>query len=132
MVINKKQGVRVLSEFAQLSIPFNFSWDILMEIVEKLEALDLSEQMYKWEDDRGMNYNFQCIEVEIAYNKCWCSIELELDPSIRLNKEWCNKQQELDYKESKKDAVSKALLQYCGLDTLAMVKVWERLNGLIS
>lgn len=34
--------------------------------------------------------------------------------------------------ESKKDAVSMSLLQYCGLDTLAMVKVWERLMKLIS
>jgi hypothetical protein len=34
--------------------------------------------------------------------------------------------------ESKKDAVSKALLQYCGLDTLAMVKVWEKLRALIA
>ena len=33
--------------------------------------------------------------------------------------------------ESKKGAVSEALLQYCGLDTLAMVKVWERLVELI-
>jgi hypothetical protein len=34
--------------------------------------------------------------------------------------------------ESKKDEVSKALLQYCGLDSLAMVKVWEKLKELID
>jgi predicted Zn-dependent protease len=34
--------------------------------------------------------------------------------------------------ESKKDAVSKALLQYCGLDTMAMVKVWEKLKKLVE
>ena len=33
--------------------------------------------------------------------------------------------------ESKKDGIAKALLQYCGLDTLAMVKVWERLRIII-
>ncbi len=32
--------------------------------------------------------------------------------------------------ESKKEAVAKALLEYCGLDTLAMVKVWEKLREL--
>jgi len=34
--------------------------------------------------------------------------------------------------KTKKDGVSKALLQYCGLDTMAMVKVWERLIELIA
>jgi hypothetical protein len=33
--------------------------------------------------------------------------------------------------ESKKEEVSKALLQYCGLDSLAMVKIWEKLKELI-
>lgn len=34
--------------------------------------------------------------------------------------------------ESKKDAVSKDLLQYCGLDTMAMVKIWEKLKELVE
>jgi len=113
MIKNYNKGVKLLSEFAQLSIPFNFSWDILMEIVEKLEALDLSEQMYKWEDSRGMNYNFQCIEVMIERNTCWITINLELDPPIWLNDKWVEKQHSLDcdYKESKKDAVFNSLVE---------------------
>ena len=32
--------------------------------------------------------------------------------------------------KTKKDGVAKALLEYCGLDTMAMVKVWEKLKEL--
>jgi len=34
--------------------------------------------------------------------------------------------------KTKKDGVAKALLEYCGLDTMAMVKVWEKLKNLIQ
>lgn len=34
--------------------------------------------------------------------------------------------------ESKKEEISKALLQYCELDSLAMVKIWEKLRELIK
>lgn len=107
MAENKKQGVKVLSEFMGFSKPFMSSWDALIQVVERLESLDLSEQMYKWEDSRGMNYNFQCIEVMIERNTCWITINLELDPPIWLNSEWTKKQNslELDYRDSKKDAV---------------------------
>ena len=33
--------------------------------------------------------------------------------------------------KTKKDGVAKALLEYCGLDTMAMVKVWEKLKELV-
>ena len=41
MIKNKKQGVKVLSEFMGFSKPFNSSWDALMQVVGKLESLDL-------------------------------------------------------------------------------------------
>lgn len=58
MIENKKQGVKALAEFAKLQVPFNFSWDVIMQVVDKLESLDLKDKLYSWEDSRGMNYNF--------------------------------------------------------------------------
>ncbi|MGL6107205.1 DUF2779 domain-containing protein, partial [Romboutsia sp.] len=34
--------------------------------------------------------------------------------------------------ETEKEAIRKDLLKYCELDTLAMVKIWEKLNYLIN
>lgn len=111
LMINKKQGVKVLAEFAKLQIPFSFSWDVLMQIVEQVEATDLSEYCYKWEDSRGQQYNFQCIEVMIERNTCWITVNLELDPPIWLNDEWTNKQHSTNYNETKKDAVFWSLVE---------------------
>lgn len=36
MILNKKQGVKVLSKFMGVSKPFNSSWDALMQVVDKL------------------------------------------------------------------------------------------------
>lgn len=107
MVENKKQGVKVLSEFMGFSKPFMSSWDALMQVVEKLEALDLSDKMYSWEDDMGKHYNFWSIDVEICSNMCWISIELSLDPCIFINRMWIQKQTNLDggYTATKLDSV---------------------------
>lgn len=103
--MNKKYGVKVLSDFMGFSKPFHASWDALIQVVEKIESLDLSERMYKWEDGRGMNYNFQAVSVHIEHNKCYITIDLQLDPPIWLNDDWTNKQHSLGYKENKIDAV---------------------------
>lgn len=78
------------------SKPFNTSWDALMQVVEKLESLDLKDKIYSWEDSRGMNYNFQCVEVMIERNTCWITINLELDPPVWLNDSWTQKQNSLE------------------------------------
>lgn len=98
MIINKKQGVIILSQFMGFSKPFMSSWDAIIQVVEKLEYLDLKDKLYSWEDSRGMNYNFQCIEVMIERNTCWITINLELDPPIWLNLAWMEKQNNLDKK----------------------------------
>lgn len=105
MVVNKKQGVKILSEFMGFSKPFMSSWDALMQVVDKLESLDLKDKIYSWEDSRGMNYNFQCVEVEISSSKCWITIELDLDPCITINKEWTRHQYQEHYNSSRLDAV---------------------------
>lgn len=110
-MVNKKRGVKILSEFKGFSKPFNSSWDALMQVVEKLESLDLKDKIYSWEDSRGMNYNFQCVEVMIERNTCWITINLELDPLIWLNDLWTNKQHLLNYNETKKDAVFWSLVE---------------------
>lgn len=48
MIENKKQGVKILSEFMGFSKPFNSSWDALMQVVDKLESLDLKDKIYSW------------------------------------------------------------------------------------
>ena len=105
MIQNKKQGVKILSEFMGFSKPFNTSWDALMQVVDKLESLDLKDKIYSWEDSRGTNYNFQCVEVEISSGKCWITIELDLDPCVIINKEWAGTQYQEWYESSRLDAV---------------------------
>lgn len=92
MIQNKKQGVKILSEFMGFSKPFNTSWDAIMQVVEKLESLDLKDKMYSWESYGEREFNFERIEVEISFNKCWITINLQLDPPVWLNREWLHKQ----------------------------------------
>jgi hypothetical protein len=111
MVVNKKQGIKILSEFMGFSKPFCTSWDALMQVVDKIENLDLSEYFYGWESYGETRSNFMHIEVEISYNKCYVECNLELDPSIYLNREWFKKQGSLDYNENKIDAVFFSLVE---------------------
>lgn len=93
------------------SKPFNSSWDALLQVVEKLESLDLKDKLYSWEDSRGINYNFQAVTVSIEHNKCYITIDLEIDPPLWLNDSWTNKQQSLDYNETKINAVFFSLVE---------------------
>jgi hypothetical protein len=105
VIQNKKQGIKILSEFMGFSKPFNSSWDALMQVIDKIESLDLSEYFYSWESEGETRSSFMNIEVEIGYNKCYVECNLELDPSIYLNKEWFKNQCSLGYNENKIDAV---------------------------
>ena len=68
-------------------------WNWLMPIVEKIEDLDLSEWMYKWEDlEDGMRYNFEGISIEIQNKRCWIYINLALDPMRTINEKTFNKE----------------------------------------
>ena len=110
-MVNKKRGVKILSEFMGFSKPFSSSWDALMQVVDKIESLDLSEYFYSWESYGETRSNFMNIEVEIGYNKCYVECNLELDPSIYLNKEWFKNQGTLGYNETKIDAVFYSLVE---------------------
>lgn len=111
MILNKKQGVKLLSEFMGFSKSFSSSWDALMQVVDKIESLDLSKYFYSWESYGETHSNFMNIEVEIGYNKCYVECNLELDPSIYLNKEWFKNQDSLYYSETKIDAVFFSLVE---------------------
>ena len=111
MIQNKKQGVKVLSEFMGFSKPFMSSWDALMQVVDKVESLDLSKYFYSWESEGGTRSNFMNIEVEISYNKCYVECNLELDPTFYFNEEWVKKQGSLAYNETKIDAVFYSLVE---------------------
>jgi hypothetical protein len=111
MVVNKKQGVKILSEFMGFSKPFMSSWDALMQVVDKIESLDLSEYFYSWKSYGETRSNFMNIEVEIGYNKCYVECNLELDPSFYFNEEWVKRQGSLDYSETKIDAVFYSLVE---------------------
>jgi hypothetical protein len=110
-IVNKKQGIKVLSEFMGFSKPFMSSWDALMQVVDKIESLDLSEYFYSWESEGEVRSNFMNIEVEIGYNKCYVECNLELDPPFYFNEQWVNKQGSLDYNETKIDAVFFSLVE---------------------
>lgn len=105
MIQNKKQGVKILSEFMGFNKPFHTSWDALMQVVEKLESLDFSEKMYSWEMGGETQYNFMGIEVDISLNRCWITINLQLDPPLWLNDEWLKKQNDITFECTKKEAV---------------------------
>jgi len=60
---------------------FYNSYDWLFKVIKKLESEELEDYMYSWEDERGMNYNFNGIRVDRMGD--WdVSIHLELDPAI--------------------------------------------------
>ena len=96
MIQNKKQGVKILSGFMGFSKPFNTSWDALMQVVDKLESLDLKDKIYSWESYGEIEFNFEGVEVDISFNRCWITINLQLDPPVWLNSEWTHKQNNLE------------------------------------
>ena len=84
------------------------SWNHIMPVVEKIESLDLSEWMYKWEGiDGETEYNFEGISVEIENTRCWIYINLSLDPYWTINE----KTFKVKY-ETKLEAVYEAVVEF--------------------
>jgi hypothetical protein len=87
---------------------FSLSWDWIMPVIEKIESLDLSEWMYKWEGiDGETEYNFEGISVEIENTSCWIYIFLSLDPYWTINE----KTSKVKY-ETKLEAVYESVIEF--------------------
>ena len=67
------------------NLAYHRSWEWLMTAVEKIESLDLSKEMYSWEEDEEVRYNFEGISVEIENRRCWIYLNLQLDPGFTIN-----------------------------------------------
>ena len=92
----------------EISLRFDTSWDWLIPVIEKIESLDLSEWMYKWEGmDGETNYNFEGISVEIENTRCWIYINLSLDPYWTINEKTFNIKH-----ETKLKAVYEAVVEF--------------------
>lgn len=79
-VINWKDYLYLMSNFEE-SPRFHSDWKWLMEAVDFIEKLDLTDEHYSWEDDEGKTRNnFKCLSVDIERNRCYIDEELELDP----------------------------------------------------
>jgi hypothetical protein len=94
------------NNYNSLELDFNY----LIEIVDKIEHLDLKEYHYKWpkyENELECSYNFDYIEVDISFNKCYIWINLSLDPAILIN-ETSNK---VRY-DNKIDALYNAIVEF--------------------
>jgi hypothetical protein len=90
------------------TMKFNVSWEWLIPVVEKIESLDLSEWMYRWEGiDGETEYNFEGISVEIENTSCWVYIHLSLDPYFTINGKTHNKRF-----ETKLEAVYEAVVEF--------------------
>lgn len=90
------------------TMKFSQSWDWLIPVIEKIESLDLSEWMYKWEGmDGETNYNFEGISVEIENTRCWIYINLSLDPYWTINEKTFNIKH-----ETKLKAVYEAVVEF--------------------
>lgn len=66
-------------------------WTNLMQVVEKIENLDLSDYFYKWKQDEVERSNFDEVEVEINGKYCHISVNLVLDPFLKINEKSWNK-----------------------------------------
>ena len=75
--------LRGLLDLTKVKFHSDFSW--LMDVVDKIESLDMSEFHYKWIDDGKERSNFMNISVDISHKQCWIFIELELDPPFLVN-----------------------------------------------
>jgi hypothetical protein len=90
------------------TMKFSLSWDWIMPVIEKIESLDLSEWMYKWEGiDGETEYNFEGISVEIEKTSCWIYINLSLDPYWTINE----KTSKVKY-ETKLEAVYESVIEF--------------------
>ena len=65
---------------------YHEDWSMLMRVVEKIEATNLSKFHYEWDGHDGRENNFFNISVEIDRNQCWIGEELQLDPFNTINK----------------------------------------------
>jgi hypothetical protein len=75
------------------NLAYHRSWEWLMTAVEKIESLDLSEEMHYWEgDDEEVRYNFEGISVEIENRRCWIYLNLQLDPMFTINTKTFNEE----------------------------------------
>ena len=53
-------------------------------------------KIYSWESYGETEFNFEGVEVDISFNRCWITINLQLDPPVWLNSEWTHKQNNLE------------------------------------
>lgn len=79
---NIEEGNKILRNYiGNRHVAYSESYNELFKVIEKLEKEELEDYMYKWEDERGMNYNFNGICVDRMGG--WdVSIHLELDPPL--------------------------------------------------
>lgn len=79
------EGSKLLAEYMGMRyIPFN-DYNLLMEVIAKLEKEDLSEYFYKWPEEDEVNFNFEELKVDRFYGRWNSSVLLSLDPSFEIS-----------------------------------------------
>lgn len=75
----------------------------LMNVVERIESLDLKEYMYQWDQEGETQYNFNGLVVDITGNTCEIYQENTLDPPNTISRH---------QRETKKEAIYLSIIRF--------------------
>ena len=107
-------------------LPYHRSYEHIMSVVEKIESMDLKNQMYSWEEFWGdepgtepkTRYNFEGLSVEIENNTCMIYANLALDPFWIINEKTLKEKH-----PTKKEAIFKSVVEF-----IEWFNVWSNAN----
>ncbi len=68
-------------------LKYHSSWNWIMEVVERIENLDIKNYCYQWlGNDNTTEYNFINFDVDITSHECFIWLNWTLDPASLINK----------------------------------------------
>ncbi len=122
LVYNKTFEVAVLNDLAKWFPEYSEQIENIIQNIRDIMIPFRRKDIYRWEMEGSysIKYVLPALVPEMNYN------EMEISDGGMASSAWLNMWALKDFEETEK--IRKALLEYCKLDTLAMVRILEKLK----
>ena len=124
IVYNKAFEIGVLNDLARWFPEYSDQIENIIQNIQDLMIPFRRKDIYRWETEGSysIKYVLPALVSELSYD------DMEISDGGMASSAWLNMWELEDIEEIEK--IRKALLEYCKLDTLAMVRILEKLKGM--